>query len=675
MASTSGEERIPLKKRKRDCRYQQEWKQCGIIRSKRGPTFARCDTCNCDFSIAHGGASDMKRHLVTVKHKEMSNAIKSNQSLTVLAHKSATEEAVTKAEVLFSMFIAEHNLPFLVADHFTHLTSAMFPDSKIAKAFSAAKTKTTCIIKGALFPHFTEPVIELCRKSSFSILCDEGNDNDDKNFAILVRLWDENLGKPITRFLDMPVCNIATGEKLFELIDKSLFERQIPWSNVVGFESDTANVMIGRHNSVLSRVKTKQPNVFSQGCTCHLANLCLLKGVQALPVDVDDFFVDLFYHFDKSTKRKEELHEFQEFTGTKQLKIIKHCKTRWLSLEKVVQRTLQQWPALNAYFDKLSEHDHSARVLRIQRHFRSHLTKLVLFFLEFSLDSMCKFNSAFQLTLPMLPFLKSEVNRLLRILLSRFMKPEILAEAQNNFSSIDFDDSSAVLPDESVSIGHKTWLYLTENDDDLDERTKKRFFEGVKCFYTAVVTTMLTKFSFKDELVDDVVILLPENQPKVNVSTVSRLIKRFNKVVPEDEYDALESEVLDYSLTPMAELPSVPREEGKLTKSAEICEYWQKVGMLKTLEGTDRFPHLVRLAKCILALPHSNADTERVFSITRKILTDYRSELDQSTLCALVACKMNSDEKCFELNTPKNVLDVAKGATMKYNREHISRET
>ena len=38
MASTSGEERIPLKNRKRDCRYQKEWKQCGIIRSKRGPT-------------------------------------------------------------------------------------------------------------------------------------------------------------------------------------------------------------------------------------------------------------------------------------------------------------------------------------------------------------------------------------------------------------------------------------------------------------------------------------------------------------------------------------------------------------------------------------------------------------------------------------------------------------
>lgn len=71
----------------------------------------------------------------------------------------------------------------------------------------------------------------------------------------------------------------------------------------MGFESDTTNVMVGRHNSVLSRVQAKQPKVYSQGCVCHLTNLCLLAGVNALPVDVDDFFVDLFYYFHKSAKR------------------------------------------------------------------------------------------------------------------------------------------------------------------------------------------------------------------------------------------------------------------------------------------------------------------------------------------------------------------------------------
>lgn len=57
----------------------------------------------------------------------------------------------------------------------------------------------------------------------FSIICDEVNDND-KNFAILVCLWDDELGKPVTKFLHMPVCNIGTADKLFEAIDSALVE-------------------------------------------------------------------------------------------------------------------------------------------------------------------------------------------------------------------------------------------------------------------------------------------------------------------------------------------------------------------------------------------------------------------------------------------------------------------
>ena len=114
---------------------------------------------------------------------------------------------------------------------------------------------------------------------------------------------------------------------------------------------------------------------------CHLANLCLLAEVKMLPVDVDDFFVDLYYYFEKIAKRKEELSEFQEFIGTKKLKIVKHCKTRWFSLEIVVGRVLQQWVALHGYFDHVSESDKSSRMMRLNQHFKSPLSKLVLLFL------------------------------------------------------------------------------------------------------------------------------------------------------------------------------------------------------------------------------------------------------------------------------------------------------
>lgn len=56
----------------------------------------------------------------------------------------------------------------------------------------------------------------------------------------------------MTRFLDMPACNVGIAKNLFDHIDMLMNEKGIPWSNVVGFESDTSNVMVGRHNSVLS---------------------------------------------------------------------------------------------------------------------------------------------------------------------------------------------------------------------------------------------------------------------------------------------------------------------------------------------------------------------------------------------------------------------------------------
>ena len=122
------------------------------------------------------------------KHQEMSKAVSSIETLKAFFRPSPIEEAITQAEVLFANFVAEHNLSFMVADHFTHLTSVMFPDSKIAEAFGSARTQTTCIIKGALHPHYSEPVIKMCRENPFSILCDKGNDAYHKNFTMLVRL-------------------------------------------------------------------------------------------------------------------------------------------------------------------------------------------------------------------------------------------------------------------------------------------------------------------------------------------------------------------------------------------------------------------------------------------------------------------------------------------------------
>ena len=102
--------------------------------------------------------------------------------------------------------------------------------------------------------------------------------------------------------------------------------------------------------------------------------------------------------------------------------------------------------------------------------------------------------------------------------------------------------------------------------------------------------------------------------------------------MPQESSDALEEEILDYKLAPKADLPSIELSEASSSVGVELCSYWEEIERVKTLDGRPRFPHLTSLAKCVLSLPVSNADTERVFSNVRKIVTDYQTEMEQS-LC------------------------------------------
>lgn len=107
--------------------YSEEFK-C-LKKSTLSENHARCDTCAKDFSIAHGGKDDCRRHVNSAKHKEYAVASQKTKDVAsfFVADKDTT---VIKAECLFTRFIIEHNLPIAVADHAKLLFTAMFPDSQ-----------------------------------------------------------------------------------------------------------------------------------------------------------------------------------------------------------------------------------------------------------------------------------------------------------------------------------------------------------------------------------------------------------------------------------------------------------------------------------------------------------------------------------------------------------------
>lgn len=92
MASSEGP---PPKRYKRECKYQTEWKKCGVSASKRGPQYAYCDNCRTDIGIGHGWFNDVKKHLSTRKHQEMVRGSNRSRDITTLFAQSTIEESVT----------------------------------------------------------------------------------------------------------------------------------------------------------------------------------------------------------------------------------------------------------------------------------------------------------------------------------------------------------------------------------------------------------------------------------------------------------------------------------------------------------------------------------------------------------------------------------------------------
>ena len=85
------------------------------------------------------------------------------------------------------------------------------------------------------------------------------------------------------------------------------------------YSSDNTNSTIGQCRSLLQKIQSTQGSqkIFDVGCPCHLAHLRAGKGEKELSVNIEDFFIDIYYHFYRSTKHKKQLREFMNFNITK----------------------------------------------------------------------------------------------------------------------------------------------------------------------------------------------------------------------------------------------------------------------------------------------------------------------------------------------------------------------
>jgi hypothetical protein len=73
-----------------------------------------CVVCSQEFSCAHQGEADIKRHILTKAHTDKPRSLRQQTTINVVPQNDPLTFKIFRAKVLMTNFIVENNLPIAV---------------------------------------------------------------------------------------------------------------------------------------------------------------------------------------------------------------------------------------------------------------------------------------------------------------------------------------------------------------------------------------------------------------------------------------------------------------------------------------------------------------------------------------------------------------------------------
>ncbi|GBM60523.1 hypothetical protein AVEN_260008-1 [Araneus ventricosus] len=309
--------------------------------------------CNSEFSVAHGGRSDIKDHLQSSKHKKSLACAASSSKLTSFFKTASSNDKnldLAAKEATFAYQTANHSLSFNSNSFSSKLISKFFEPR-----FSLGKTKCEAIVLNAIAPLAQAELKEDLTKLNYvSVSMDASNRKDIKLVPIVVRYCNPNSGVQVKLFdfrsVASEISEILTNHLCSVLLQNDLNNK------VVGFCGDNCNTNFGGvkragQKNVFHRLKNSLGREINGiGCGAHIVHNCVQTAVDSLPIDIEALLVKIYKYFHIYTIRVTKVKEFCEYAEIQYRKLIQHGNTRFLSMMPALERILQIFEGLKAFF-------------------------------------------------------------------------------------------------------------------------------------------------------------------------------------------------------------------------------------------------------------------------------------------------------------------------------------
>lgn len=606
----SDSEKVKFKKCKRMCSYRQEWENSYPFLKKVDTNVhkAFCNVCMKSFMISHGGLNDVKRHVSVPEHQRGERARKSTQTLQQFLKRdvlTTDEEKVIAAELTKVYHGVNHNMSYNSIDCDSKLCPVIFNDSKIASKISLGRTKASSLIYNVLAPASIEDTVEKLRSGVFySISTDASNHGHIKLFPIIVRFYspENGIGTCLLDFYEDP------DEKAIDIynnIKNRLKALDVDLTNVSAYSADNANINFGKNNSVYKLLSQDNANILPAGCSAHMVHNVVRHAMEKCEFDVENLVLKVYGHLSYHAQRVQTLKQHFADAEIEYQNIIRHVKTRWLSLHPAIGKILRGFPALKSYFITLG--DNCPVVLG--KYFDDNHAKKTECFLAFLDNALKIFQNAIM-------FLEKD-NALSCETYNILTDLRLKIEQRMNDTFFGFNCSNALTSftideQESIKIILITWYknalkYLDDHFDFSEDNNLAimRIFALENTFIYKDLSMCceklsLTKLIDMDELYNEFCSVK---------ETVNKITEERKQTPPSNE-------------------------------KKSIYEAWHE------LFQHSNIPNLLKIFQFIVSIPCSNAAAERAFSLCGNAWTDSRNRLSVEHVKAELQVKINFQYNC-----------------------------
>ena len=639
-----------------------EW----LLPDNADSTKAKCKLCQKSITLSNMGTRALKSHAQGKRHQSLLlHVVKGTVDLKEYFKKPEETEASTsksqpselpreegkqKSEaVSISKFILtqeQHKAEILwalkcVMSHFSYNSSqdigdvfkAMFPDSQIAQQWSCGPTKLSYLITFGIAPYFKELLFaELTEAPCFVLSFDESFNQElqKEQMDFVVRYFGQGLVK--TRYLTSAFLGHTRAEDLKEKFEGATGDLDIKKLAQVSMDGPHVNWKLLDMLGDDRKLQDQHPDFLNVGsCSLHVVHGAFRSGMLKTNWGIDAVLKVLYNLFSESPAKRED---FIKVTETETFPL-PFCGHRWLEDKQVAERASKIWPHITTYVEEIlkkpkSQVPTSSTFNTVKSAVQDPLLTAKLAFFASTAEQMQPYLQVFQSDAPLLPFVTSDLEALLKMLMTKFVKQNDLDKATSSLKLVKLDVSqpSAHVPPRDADVGFaaKSLLNKLLKEKKISDLQVFEFKKDCIAMLASAVSKIQERSPLKYSLARNMVCI----DPRTMVSAPKEAAKMFQAVLQKlidsgwktsSQGDLILSQfkrfVADARKHHQEQFSSYKYSNTRL--DSFLCD---------ALSKDEEFKELWSTLQILLTLSHSQAAIERGFSVNKEVLAPNIQEMN-----------------------------------------------